>query len=411
MKLATAAGGFAGPSIIIAALAIAALGIGGGRVHAAAAGTPVADQQLCAQPTDRVTVIFRWTPGGQGPQWLDLSLSNNGFIPGTFVNAGPLDAGQSSFAWDGLIPDATHFLRVNTWTSGGWEPSPTYRFTTGVCHPPASVPIVFEERCSITQPGRVSVTLHWTPGDAGQQWVDLSLFNNGFAAGTFIGAGPLPSGQSALIWDGLVEHATHYLRVNTLTAIGWRSSPVTRFTTIGCAPSAPRITLTFDDGGAAAGPILDVLARYGVKAIFFPTGTWAKAHPDLLKRMMDEGHLVGDHTYSHANLTRLTPDQIRAEIAGGNVGNTNLLRPPYDAFNAQVTTIARGMGFRLYLYNVDPRDWAKTYVGGDADIVNAVTSHEFAGAVVSLHMEVWNTVLALPAIIERLEAAGYTVGP
>jgi peptidoglycan/xylan/chitin deacetylase (PgdA/CDA1 family) len=403
-------GTFGALAIIVTMFAMASFGSSESTAHAAGASAPLAYQQLCTQQSDRVTVIFLWTPSGQGPQWLDLSLANNGFAPGTLVNAGPLDRGQFSFSWADLIPGATHFLRVNTLTPQGWQPSPTYTFTTGVCHPPASLPILFEQHCSTTKPGSVSVTLHWTPGDPGQQWVDLSLFNNNFASGTFVGSGPLPSSQSALAWDGLVERTTHYVRVNTLTSIGWRPGPASAFTTIGCTSPGRTITLTFDDGGVAAGPILDVLARYGVKAIFFPTGLWANAHPDLIKRMMDEGHLVGDHTYSHTNLTLLSADQIRAEIAGGAVGNTNLLRPPYDAFNTLVTSIVKDMGFRLYLWNVDPRDWAMTYPGGDGDIANAVTSHAFPGAVVILHMEVRNTALALPIIIQRLQAAGYTIG-
>jgi len=252
--------------------------------------------------------------------------------------------------------------------------------------------------------------LQWTPGDAGEQWADLSLFNNNFAPGTFIGLGPLASGNPAVVWDGLIEATTHFVRINTLTPLGWRASPTSGFTTIKCTSSNPKVTLTFDDGGPAAASILNTLGAYHLKAIFFPTGIWAKAHPDLVKRMINEGHLVGDHTYSHANLTLLSADQIRAEIAGGNVGNTDLLRPPYDAFNAQVTSIAASMGFRLYLWNVDPRDWAKNYPGGDRDIVDAVTSHAFPGAVVILHMEGSNTALALPIIIQKLEAAGYTIG-
>ena len=378
--------------------------------QAAGASTPFVSQQLCTQLSDRVTVVFNWAPSNLGTQWLDLSLADNGFAPDTFVSAGPLGSTQSSFSWPGLVPGATHYVRVNTLTPAGWQPSPTYSFVTGVCHVPASRPILFDQHCSSAQPGRVTVTLHWTPGDAGPEWVDLSLFDNGFAPGTFIGAGPLASGASSFIWDGLLERATHFLRVNTLTSIGWRPSAVVRFTTMSCTAHQPTVTLTFDDGGPAAGAILDALDRYGVRAIFFPTGVWANAHPDLVKRMIADGDLVGDHTYSHANLTLLTPDQVRAQIAGGNVGNIALLRPPYDAFNAQVTAIANQMGFRIYLYNVDPRDWAKTYPGGDVDIENAVISHAFPGAVVDMHMEGANTALALPTIIVRLEADGYAIG-
>ncbi len=382
------------------------------REHAAAAGAsaPVAYQQMCVPQSDRVNVIFLWMPSGEGRQSLDLSRANNGFARGTFVTAGPLDARQFAVSWEGLLPGATHVARVNTLTPRGWEPSPAYSFTTRLCQPPISSPVVFEQHCSTARPGAASVTFHWAPADTAQQSLDLSLFNNDFAPGTFIASGPLPSGQAELTWDGLAERKTHYARINALTPTGWRPSPAVPFTTISCSLRGRTITLTFDDGGDSAGPILDVLARSGVKAIFFPTGMWAKAHPDLIKRMIAEGHLVGDHTDTHAYLTRLPEPRIRAEIAAGNVGNTNLFRPPYGAFNSLVISIVQDMGFRLFLWNVDPRDWARTYPGGDREIVDAVTSRAFPGAVVVLHLQVRNALLALPTIIERLRAAGYTIG-
>jgi peptidoglycan/xylan/chitin deacetylase (PgdA/CDA1 family) len=396
-------------SAVAAVCAISLLADRSGPASAATASPPVAYQQICSNNSDRVTVIFLWTPSKQGAQWLDLSLFNNGFASGTFLNAGPLDGSQFAYAWEGLLPGARHYARVNTLTAGGWQPGGTLAFTTGVCHVPSSQPQLIEQHCSTSQAATVSVTLGWTPGGEGNQWLDLSLFANNFAPGTFIGAGPLVHSQSSQVWDGLIPGTTHYVRVNTLTAIGWRVSPTLQFRTISCT-SAPRVQLTFDDGGDYTAPILDILGRYGVRVIFFPTGQWAQVHPDLLKRMMAEGHIVGDHTYSHARLTVLSPDKIRAEIAGGNIGNSDLFRPPYDAFNSTVSAIVTEMGFRMFLWNLDPRDWARTYAGGDAEIVDAVVNHAFPGAVVILHLEVRNTVLALPRIIEGLRAKGYLVG-
>ncbi len=378
-------------------------------VNAAPASSPLAYHQSCSARSDRVNVTFLWTPSGQGTQWLDLSLSNNGFVPGTFVSVGSLSPAQYAFSWEGLVQGAVHFLRVNTLTPQGWQPGPTYSFTTRTCQAAASRPLLMEQHCGTT-PGTVSVTLRWTPGVEGQQWADLSLFNNGFKPGTYIGLGPIAAGTEALVWDGLLERTVHIARINTLTSVGWQAGPDLRFETMSCSTVARTIVLSFDDGGPFASAILDVLDRYGVKAIFFPIGLWAKAHPDIINRMISEGHVVGDHTYAHPNLTRLSADQVRAEIAGGNVGNSNLFRPPYEAFNPVVVSIVNDMGFRMFLWNVDPRDWAKMYPGGDRDIVDQVVSHAFPGAVVVLHLQIGNTLIALPAMIERLQAAGYTVG-
>ncbi len=401
-------------SIVFALLLVAAavcLSLGARRhdAEAAPASAPVAYQQSCSAQSDAVNVIFLWTPGGQGSQWLDLSLVNNGFRLGTFVSTGPLGSSQYLFAWERLQPGATHFVRVNTSTPQGWISGSTYSFTTGNCHAPASRPLLFEQHCDTT-PGKVSVTWRWTPSAEGEEWADLSLFNNGFAPGTYIDDGPLPAGTDALVWNGLLERTPHTVRINSLTPAGWRAGPPLQFTTMSCTTVARKIVLSFDDGGDSASGILDVLNRYGAKAIFFPIGSWAKSHPDLVKRMVNEGHLVGGHTYAHPLLTRLSADQIRAEIAGGNIGNTNLFRPPYGAFNPLVSSIVSDLGSRMYLWNIDPRDWARTYAGGDQEIVDQITSRAFPGAVVVLHLQVRNTLIALPTIIERLQAAGYSIG-
>jgi hypothetical protein len=81
-------------------------------------------------PDNNIRVEFSWSPSGQGPQWLDLSLFDNDFAAGTFLTSGPLPGSRSSFTWDGLIPDTQHFVRVNTQLAGGWAPSQTMAFVT-----------------------------------------------------------------------------------------------------------------------------------------------------------------------------------------------------------------------------------------------------------------------------------------
>lgn len=85
--------------------------------------------------------------------------------------------------------------------------------------------------------GSASVTFSWTPGSGVVQWLDISLYNNGFAGGTFLGAGPMGLGQSSLTWNGIKPGLVHYWRVNTLTSAGWIASATGQF--VPCAPSAP----------------------------------------------------------------------------------------------------------------------------------------------------------------------------
>jgi hypothetical protein len=94
---------------------------------------PGADNLRVAQeclPGGSVRIRVDWTAYNQGIEFVDLSLFNNGWIFGTFLGAGPLPGFQNSLTWDGLIPGAQHFLRVNTLTFFGWQPSPTVSFIT-----------------------------------------------------------------------------------------------------------------------------------------------------------------------------------------------------------------------------------------------------------------------------------------
>lgn len=176
-------------------------------------------------------------------------------------------------------------------------------------------------------------------------------------------------------------------------------APITR--------GAGAVTLSFDDYGSPArvNAILDVLATNGVKAVFCLTGDWAADHPDLVARMRSEGHLLCNHTASHVWLTRLPDEAVRQEIAGGV--QSTLLRPPYGDYNATVASIAASLGYQIYLWSIDTRDWS----GVSADsIVNTVVGNLRPGAVVLMHLHGTSTLDALPRLIAAVRAAGYDLG-
>jgi hypothetical protein len=87
-----------------------------------------------------VRIILLWHPSKRGAQFLDLSIFNNGFAPGTFVGIGPLGNDAYGFVWDGLIQATPHFVRVNTLTPNGWAASDTLSFYTPTCDPFALEP-------------------------------------------------------------------------------------------------------------------------------------------------------------------------------------------------------------------------------------------------------------------------------
>ncbi|MDE5696676.1 MAG: polysaccharide deacetylase family protein, partial [Lachnospiraceae bacterium] len=114
------------------------------------------------------------------------------------------------------------------------------------------------------------------------------------------------------------------------------------------APAEVRRTaLTFDDGPhpVYTGQLLDGLKERGVKATFFVTGEHAELHPDIIKRMHDEGHLIGNHTYSHIQLTASNRDKFKNELIQTNEilyditgDEVQYVRPPYGSWDKKLET-------------------------------------------------------------------------
>lgn len=106
----------------------------------AAEGPGIMVAECMGTGANSVRVFFLWNPSRAGTQFLDLSMLNNGFAPGTFLAAGPLGADRWGFIWEGLRQGATHYARVNTLTSQGWKPTAPLAFYTPVCDPSAYTP-------------------------------------------------------------------------------------------------------------------------------------------------------------------------------------------------------------------------------------------------------------------------------
>jgi peptidoglycan/xylan/chitin deacetylase (PgdA/CDA1 family) len=185
----------------------------------------------------------------------------------------------------------------------------------------------------------------------------------------------------------------------------------TRAGTVDCA-AVKCVALTFDDGpGPATGELLDALAARGARATFFVTGSNAVARPDLLGRMSREGHLVANHTWSHRDLTSLSPDKAahqltRAQEAIGQATGQapTLARPPYGAADAGVAEVARGLGLALVGWDVDALD------ARDRDpraVARRAVAGTRPGSIVLLHDVHRSAVEAVPEILRRLSEQGY----
>jgi len=120
---------------------------------------------------DSARAIFLWTPSRSGAQWLDLSVFNNGFAPGTFVSAGAFDATRWGFVWSGLHAGETHFARVNTLTPAGWMTSPTLAFYTPACDGRADGPPPAPDMLALRD--SLDAAVHYWDIDAAMAITDL----------------------------------------------------------------------------------------------------------------------------------------------------------------------------------------------------------------------------------------------
>ncbi|MFN3745237.1 MAG: polysaccharide deacetylase family protein [Hyphomicrobiaceae bacterium] len=185
------------------------------------------------------------------------------------------------------------------------------------------------------------------------------------------------------------------------------------------------IALTFDDGPSRlyTPAILDVLKKKDVKASFFVLGTAAAMEPKILKRIYEEGHDIGNHTFTHPDLSEIPSAQLDLELNAtqrvleSKLGiRTVLFRPPFvrdiepeTSEQARTLLASAALGYITIGQRIDPLDWGRP---GVEEIVRRTVSyaHRRAGNVVLLHDgggDRSQTIAALPQIIDQLRADGY----
>ena len=176
------------------------------------------------------------------------------------------------------------------------------------------------------------------------------------------------------------------------------------------------IALTFDDGPSSyTQQILDILAQKGVHATFFNLGNQASGKPELTRAVLDGGHELASHTNRHQDLPTLGRDDLRSEITsafdtleGASGKRLQMIRAPYGAFTDVAWARTAALISCNVLWNIDTLDWKRP---GAAAITDMVLSHAFNGSIVLMHDGGGNRsqdVEALPDIIDKLKAQGYT---
>ncbi len=180
-------------------------------------------------------------------------------------------------------------------------------------------------------------------------------------------------------------------------------------------PHRPLVALTFDIGIPTAEVIpqvLDRLRERQVRATFFITGQWAERQPALLQRLVDEGHELANHTYSHPDLTKLSEAAVRdqiertEEIVQRLTGRSTrpYFRPPFGAYDARILALVAQMGYHLVYWSRDAGDWQPAVA--PAEISRRVGEQTRAGDIVVFHAYVPKTAAVLPEVIQRLRARG-----
>lgn len=176
------------------------------------------------------------------------------------------------------------------------------------------------------------------------------------------------------------------------------------------AENAKKIALTFDDGPhpVYTPVLLDGLAKRKVKATFFITGENAEAYPELVKRMQEEGHLIGNHTYSHIQLTQGNREKFKGELVKTNEiieeitgQGVTYVRPPYGSWDK---SFEKELNMIPVLWNIDPLDWCCN----DAScVIRKVESAAGEDAIILLHDSYPSTVTAALQIVDDLQQRGY----
>ncbi|HXJ64221.1 MAG TPA: polysaccharide deacetylase family protein [Actinomycetota bacterium] len=190
--------------------------------------------------------------------------------------------------------------------------------------------------------------------------------------------------------------------------------PVTTTVVRGFTGVGNRIALTFDDCvfGDAWTSILNTLEARGLRATFFCASVNLDRNPAQARRTVADGMSIGSHTRDHPDLTTLSYDQIRTQLADdidawwriAHATPLPLFRPPYGAYDSDVLRAAGDLGFvHTVTWDVDPQDWSDPGVG---EIQTRVLSHAHAGMIVVMHVKP-ETAAALPGLLDALAARGY----
>ncbi len=176
------------------------------------------------------------------------------------------------------------------------------------------------------------------------------------------------------------------------------------------------VYLTFDEGYEAGytSKILDILKDNNVKAAFFITGHYFNTQIELIQRMIDEGHIVGNHTVNHYSMPDLTSDNLKNEIVNLHQAmfeklnyEMKYLRPPMGEYSEKTLKEIRNLGYTTVMWSFAYDDWDETKQGKEEYAKEKILSNIHNGAVILLHANSIDNCNILDYCIKEIKNQGY----
>lgn len=174
------------------------------------------------------------------------------------------------------------------------------------------------------------------------------------------------------------------------------------------------LAMTFDDGPhpTLTPKLLDLLKARNIKATFYVVGRNAEQYPEIMRRIVEEGHEVANHTWNHPALTKCSAGKIASEVGRTSDVITRTtgkaptnMRPPYGAINAAITKrLNEEFGLTVVMWSVDPLDWKRP---GPSVVAKRIIDGAHPGAIILSHDIHPGTIEAMPRALDELKARGY----
>ena len=187
------------------------------------------------------------------------------------------------------------------------------------------------------------------------------------------------------------------------------------------SPAQPVLYLTFDAGyeNGHTEQILDVLAKHQAPAAFFVVGTYIEQNPGLVQRMAAEGHIVGNHTWHHYDMAKISDEaSFREELetveaayeTAVGASMPKYYRPPQGVYSEENLTMAQALGYRTVFWSLAYRDWVQDDQPSSEAAFSKLIPRIHNGAIVLLHSTSATNAAILDELLTRYEAMGYRFG-